>query len=175
MPIDYAPLTQNFRRTQELANSSRILEEWPYPWEQMPQEGRPFHQRNSIEVPAPGVQGLITAYQIPLGFTAVVKGLLFYYSNDSGSQFTQGSGNILYSLDVDKPLGASPIVGWPVPDYTNVATDLGSPQQGFWKIPGAIIIQTGTIRAKGTAVSTVNTGPGAYFTAAIIGWIHPSR
>lgn len=170
-----SPLRMPLANVQRLANSARHIEEWPFPWEQMPPDGRVFNAMSNAAVDAPAYgaanQVVVCSYAIPAGFTACIKAIMRSYS---GSGWVEGSGDIVWDIDVDRPLGASPIIGWGLPDYTANIFSLGSPSLGPWKVPGAIIVQSGTIRMKARTVANVTVGAPNYLVGTLIGWIYPS-
>jgi hypothetical protein len=166
-PVITLPLANIAR----LANSARTPTEWPFPWLQEAADGRHFNEQGSIEAPALGVQGTILEYEIPDGFSAAIHSIMRAYI---GSGFIEGSGSILWDLDVDRELGALPIIGYTVPSYAFNKFSLGNPIQGPWKLPGPIIIDSGIIRLKATSISDISVGAPNYMVGAILGWIYPS-
>ncbi len=156
---------------QRLANSARVPDEWPFPWLQQAADGRQFNQQGSQPAPVFGTQLTIVEYEIPEGFNACIHSIMRAFI---GGGFVEGSGSILWTLDVNRELGALPIIGYDVPSYAFNTFSMGNPIQGPWKLPGPICIESGIIRLKATSVSDIGTGVPNYMVGALLGWIYPS-
>lgn len=156
----------------------------PYWYDEMPPSGVPFFVTNngnnpqgptaSIASPAYGAgnQVALCSYQCPSNFVAVLKGILTSFD---GSGFIQGSGNIIWTLDVDQPIPAvTGTTGYSFDGYAKLLTTMGSYQNGLWKIyPGLRFIDQETVRLKVQTVAVVGVGAPNFVTGMLAGWIVP--
>jgi hypothetical protein len=86
----------------------------------------------SLPAPLTNVQTQIVQYQVPNGFRFRLKGLLLG-CNCPG--WTPGDGNAVFSVSLNKPVGALNAQGAPVRGLDNVTVPLGSFAAGPWPIP----------------------------------------
>lgn len=153
--------------TQKLANSARSLYDWPFPWEQMPPDGRPVNIHGAVQPAAAyGDETQILQFEIPFGSCLVLRHLMHTYI---GTGWTEGTGDVVFTIDVDRPANESG--GWVLGDYYQVPYSYGSPANGPWPVPGGLVIESGIVRYKGTAVANVSKGANDRFVAALKGWL----
>lgn len=151
------------------------IEKWPYPWVYMPENGRPFSRVGSVAAPAYDAanQVLVTGvqYEVPAGYMGVLCALFWTYV---GSGWTNGSGDVVATVDVNTPLGTSPATAYNLPDYYNMVVGLGDSRYP-WPIPGGWILREGdVVRMKAYTVGTVGTGAPNYVLGGVQGWVWPS-
>jgi hypothetical protein len=159
------------------ANKIRQLQQsktqWPYPWE-FPQENsndaQPF---GSIPCPAGGVLTEIMEYTVPTGMRFYLKGIVQQFV---GAGFVQGSGNALWTLDQDTPIGASPLQGLSIPFYYEQPFTLGSFDNGPWLFSMPHIFEAGdTLRSKVITDGTIPAGAPNFFVTILTGWTVPAE
>jgi hypothetical protein len=146
-----------------------------YPWIYPPPEAIPINRRASIVAPAYGVQTLVTSFQVPQAMEAVINAILCKFD---GAGFTQGSGEITWVIDINRPLGAGGAgLGYSPPDFSIITTQLGDNiQSGPWPVPGGIrLSERDTIRFKVTTGAPVGIGSPNLITCMFLGWYWPSR
>lgn len=156
----------------------------PYWFEDMPPEGIPFFAPNngnvnggpSLVIPSPayGVanQTVLASYQCPSNFVAVLKGILATFE---GSSFVPGSGNIIWTVDVDVPVPAvAGTAGYAFDGYGKLLTPMGSYANGLWKIyPGLRFADLEVVRLKVQTVAVVGQGAPNFMNGMLAGWIVP--
>ena len=145
---------------------------WPYAWV-VPRAQTQYVQRvASIPAPAPGVLTEVCEVQVPGALCFIMRGIRHSFSSGIGGApvFTDGSGQILWSIDVDNPIGSIAISGYGLADLTNMADQRGS-QLGPWPIEGYTVFdEYQTIRYK--VITTADIAPGApnFITCGLFGW-----
>jgi hypothetical protein len=157
---------------------------FPQWYDEMPPGGVPFFVYNngntlggpSAAIPSPnygaGNQVVLASYQCPSNFVAVIKGVLTTFE---GSGFIPGSGNIIWTLDVDTPAPALVgAVGYAFDGYGKLLTPMGSYANGLWKIyPGLRFTDGEIVRLKVQTVAVVGQGAPNYMNGMLGGWIVP--
>jgi hypothetical protein len=148
----------------------------PYPWDVPPPGHIARHIMGSIAAPAYGIsnQVLITQYRVPANMFLVIAGILFRYD---GSGFVSGSGNVVFTMDVDNPttgVGTGYTVGHSVPDYGQILFNLGSFDFGVFPLASRPMFQPNNlISMKGYTVAIVGTGAPNQLSAMFVGWEWP--
>lgn len=169
----------------QAASALRARAHAPYWYDEMPPSGVPFFVVNngnspsgptaSIASPAYGAnnQTVLCSYQCPSNFVAVVKGILTSFD---GSGFIQGSGNIIWTLDVDQPLPAvAGTAGYSFDGYGNLLTTMGNYANGLWRLyPGLRFVDQEIVRLKIQTVAVVGVGAPNFVTGMMAGWIVPT-
>jgi hypothetical protein len=146
----------------------------PYPWDVPPPAHVPRHVMGSAVAPPYGAanQVEIVNYTVPEGSWFVLKGLLIRYD---GANFVQGSGDIVFQLDIDNPqtlgVGGNSALGHAVPDYGQILFNLGSFDFGPIRLWGSPVFYSNQrIGVKGYTVANVATGGRNFFSAWLMGW-----
>lgn len=161
---------ENQQRARAVANANR--NDWPYPWAYMPQDGRPFSRRAAVATPAFGAANRVTlaTYEVPTGYMGVLVNVLAFYA---GTGFINGSGDIVWDIDVNTPLGVSVVGGYALPDYSAFTLSLGNAIQP-WPLDGGWVLGEGDIvRVKARTVATVGTGAPNFLYGGLMGWVWP--
>lgn len=147
---------------------------WPYFWEN-PRANTQYVQK-VVSIPAPANATLTEVLQVdvPSGFCFVLRAIMHGFSSGVGGGapiWVEGSGDILWTVDAQDPIGSVPLAGFGLPDLTNMATSRGSTMFGPWPIEGYTVFDPYyTIRYK--VITTVAIAPGApnYITCGLFGW-----
>lgn len=112
-----------------------------------------------------GNQVQICQYQVKPGWYSLICGVVLGFTGSGPSPLP---GDIIYTIDIDRPLGDS-TAGYGEKDYTAVGLQLGSLQFVPW--PVEFKHQDGEIiRVKAYTTGNVGTGVGNWITAALIGY-----
>lgn len=146
---------------------------WPYFWIQPRALTQSVPRIASIPTPTQGVQTLITSVQVPAGFNFILAGILHGFNTPAGSgvTWTPGSGSILWTVDVDVPIGATAVSGYGLPDLTNMAEQRGSLELGPFPLQGYNVFGPyQVIRYKVTTDVTIPVAGGNFIFAGLIGW-----
>jgi hypothetical protein len=142
------------------------------PWIFPPVDGRELFTVASAPATGYGVEQLLVSYRVPAGFEAIITGLLHTYE---GTGFVPGSGDILWTVDIDRQSGAVIPSGRVVEGFLRVAVPLGSYERP-WPIPAGIRLKPlETIRYKATPIATVALGAGTALNAAFSGYLWPVK
>lgn len=143
-----------------------------FPWAIPPVAEQQIFQLASVAAPAYGTQVLLVSFQVPQAMEAVINHILLEYD---GSGYTIGSGAITFSVDINRPLGAT-TQGYNPPGWGSITTQLGQAIYHPWPIPGGIrLSERDTIRIKATTANPLGIGAPNYITAALIGWYYPIK
>ena len=150
-------------------------EDWPFPWLFPSRGAEPVFRSNSIVAPVAGVASEILAYAIPAGLQFALVELIQVYV---GSGFVAGSGSILWTVDVDQPVGVPSLQGNPLPGLNLVSLPLGGFQGGVfapWRFAKPFLIgPEQVLRSK--CITTVDIPAGApnYLLSIFSGWTWPA-
>jgi hypothetical protein len=138
-----------------------------------PENALPFEQAGYVQMPAYLAAAVeVCAYTVPQGHHAVFKWFVTRY--DGQAQFVQGSGDIVWSIDVNRPVGGALLSGYTLADYSNILNERGDNGQP-WALspPGLRFKENDTLRIKVRTVQNVSTGVAGFSTGILMGWIWP--
>jgi hypothetical protein len=157
---------------QQIAREAENRQQWPYEWRYPPLKSIRREPAGSIVAPAVATVTQILAFTVPQGFSYVWEGLLLTYD---GGAFVPGSGDIVWSVDVDTPIGITSLANAPLADLQRILFPRGSFGGGPWKLAKAETLKAGqTLRAKVTTTGTITPGAPNYFSALFGGWLIPA-
>lgn len=146
----------------------------PYPWVMIPPGGVSVFEHGSFPTPAYGAGNQITlcTYVVPDGWEGVLSDVMVLLLDPNGN-FVEGSGSVLWDIDIDRPLAAALSTGRFLPNYHSITTRLGDltrpwPVRGGWRMK-----QGETYRIKFQTVNTVTVGAPAFVHGALLGWVWP--
>lgn len=146
---------------------------WPYFW----REPRSFTQSvpriKSIPTPNPATVTEITSVTVPAGYNFILAGVLhgFVSSVGGGVVWTPGSGDILWTVDVNVPVDAVAVSGYGLPDLSNMAEQRGSLELGPFPLDGYNVFGPyDVIRYKCITTASIPVAGGNFIFAGLIGW-----
>lgn len=172
-----SPAVLSYADQTAVRRGSRSDEErTPYPWVMMPPGGISFFAIGSVPAPAWGSanQVELCSYTVQDGWEGTLMDVLVEYLDGGANSFVQGSGDIIWTIDIDTPLGAPLATSRFLPNYAFLKTQLGSFENGPWPIRGGWRMKQGeTYRVKGYTVANVNTGAPAFLHGGLLGWVWP--
>jgi len=151
-------------------------ERTPYPWVMMPPGGISFFQPGSLPAPAFGIanQVELVSYTVQDGWEGSLQDVLVEYDDNGADTFIQGSGDIIWTIDIDWPLGNPLGTSRFLPNYAQIKTQLGSWDDGPWPVRGGWRMKSGeTYRVKAYTVANVATGNPNFVHGALLGWVWP--
>ena len=168
-------VTQAFAQSEALRRFARQDENSaPYPWVMLPPGGISFFAHNSIPAPDYGLanQLEICSYIVPDGWEGVLLDVM-NTSTDNAGTFVEGSGDIIWTIDIDWPVGNPLGTSRYLPDYANIKTSLGDlvfpwPVRGGWRMK-----QGEVYRYKVRTVQNVNQGEPHFLHGSLLGWVWP--
>jgi hypothetical protein len=124
----------------------------------------------SIVTPAQGTQTLVVQFDVPDGFQFSLRGVLAQYD---GEGFINGSGALIFVLDVNRPIGGTARQGYAVSYFESVQYLRGN-NEDWWPLAGRRVFNAGeTLRWKVTTADPIPVGGGNYITAGLFGWTRP--
>ena len=145
---------------------------WPY-WWAVPRANSQYVQRvASIPVPVAGAITEVVEVQVPIGFVFVLRAIRqsFQTGIAGAPVWVEGSGDILWTVDVDNPIGSVALSGYGLSDLTNMADARGS-QIAPWPIEGYTVFNPyQTIRYKVVTTVNIAAGPPYFITCGLFGW-----
>lgn len=148
-------------------SSEQLLCDVGYPWIDPPTQRIPKSIRASIVAPAVGALTVIWEYTVPDGFYLVIDRDMHAYN---GTGFTEGSGGIIWGLDVNRPLAADMATGRPISQFISTGGGLERP----WPVPPILFRGADTLRYKVIITDpTVGVGAPNMIHAAVGGWLYP--
>jgi hypothetical protein len=142
-----------------------------FPWVVPPQSAISISARGSVVAPANGTQVQICSFTVPQAMEAVIN---FIVCKVQGFTFDEGSGQITWTVDIDRPLGST-TVGYNPPFFGSITTELGSLQIPFPIPSGIRLSERLTIRLKVTTTAPVPVGAPNYIIGMLIGWYYPTK
>ncbi len=142
----------------------------PFPWDLAPKDSRPVCQSGSVASPAQAAQVVVVQYQVPDGFQFALKGRINAYTGT----MVIGSGDALWTTDVNKQLNLTTPQGWTVEGLQAESFGVGSLTEGPFPVEGFLVFDPNDIvRVKATNVN-VDAGAPNYFISVLMGWIWPT-
>jgi hypothetical protein len=136
--------------------------DWPW-WLYFPVDGRYFTKNSVIGTPALGSSLTpIVSFNVPAGWDGVIRKMSWNYT---GGGFVQGSGDLSWFVR---------IAGAMAPDYFNVLSEFGSPQQPR---DTTIIVREGQLVELLVSVAVVAAIPiaGTFIIGFMDGWFVPRQ
>jgi hypothetical protein len=138
----------------------------------VPRIAVPVFELGAVLSPAYGAgnQVLIVQHTVPANYEAVFCGIVLGYAGFPAANPT----DILFSVDVDRPLGFTSMVGYDEKDYGSIPIQLGTFAPGIpWPVEFRHV-SSEVIRIKGQTVANVGVGAPNYLLAALLGFEWPA-
>ena len=156
--------------TQKMARDWAPARHTPYGIP-IPRFAVPVTKFGFVQVPgAYGTEIVVVTYQAKANWFCLLCGLVAGYS---GMGTAPLAGDVQFTVDVDRPLGAA--TGYQEKDYGRLRFAVGNFTTGpVWPVEFRIM-NTQTIRLKATPVQTMSLGPGNNFVGALLGFEWPSK
>lgn len=161
------------RAANGMLGSSAIQDEfWPYWWAVPRSNAQPVQEVQSIPAPVAGVLTEVASVIVPVGFRFVLRAIRQSFSSGIGGApvWTEGSGDIQWTIDVDNPISALQLSGYGLP-YMSSMKDARGSQISPWPVEGYNVFdQYQVIRYK--VLTTLAIAPGApnFITCGLFGW-----
>lgn len=143
----------------------------PFPWDLPPENSTHVYQPGSVDAPAPATPTVVTQFQVPDGHWFVLKARMNAFD---GQTWVRGSGDIVWTTDVNSPVGLVSPQGIPVQGLQAEAFNVGSFEVGpvYW-YGRKVFAPNDIIRVKVTTTAVIMQGSPNTFTSILIGWIWP--
>ena len=148
------------------AGESTKNEEWPYAWLFPGVHSKAVHAHGEIATPAaPSALTAIFTYQVPTGMIFVLRGLM---CGSNASNWTVGSGDVTFSLDVVTSGGPRPVEFY---GNSSILVPLGSTELP-WPILGRLEFESEeTLQLAVTNNANAN---GGFVYGALVGHLYPA-
>ncbi len=152
-----------------LGNAQQLVCDIKYPWTIPPDQRTPWKQDGSIITPALNVIAQIWEYQIPDGFYLVLDRI--FHTLDPLGLLIEGSGSIIWLIDVNYPLGSSEATWRPVAQFTG---QMGSVQNGPFPV-GPLQFRGGDVIRYKVVITdpAIPVGVPNVISATAEGWLYP--
>lgn len=151
-------------------------DQWPYPWSFPPPNAKRVFRVGSLLAPAAPVFPALTvttevlAYQVPQGYRFWLCSIVQVYI---GAGFVAGSGDILWTLDKNRPIGVAPLQGEVVQGFAAVGLPLGSLAYPWPLDMPELLGPTDILRSKVTTTNAIPQGNSNFFHSIFSGWLEP--
>ena len=145
-------------------------DQWPYPWSFPPPRASRVFRFASLLSPAPATETEVLLYRVPQGYRFWLRSIVLNYV---GAGFTAGSGDILWTLDKNRPVGTAPLQGETIQGFGNVPFPLGSFQYPWPLELPELLGPTDELRSKVIVTAAIPTGGNNYFHSIVCGWLEP--
>src|SRR5271157_1295602 len=127
----------------------------------------------SLAAPAPTVLTLLLSYQVPSGHQFALTGVMWTFDPIAG--FVPGSGDIIWTLDVNNPLtpSALAIAGRFVQGFGSELSPIGSYEKPWWFSRPRIFAPSDLIQLKVLTTVAIAQNSGN-FNSRFIGYLWPA-
>lgn len=162
--------TRAVKRIQDLQENKT---QWPYPWSYPPPNAKNRLPFGAVAAPAGATPTAIVTFTVPTGFRFYLRGIVRVFF---GAGLIEGSGNALWSLTKDTPVGSSQLQGSTLADFINQPFTLGSLEDGPFYFEMPEVFEAGAvIRDVVTTDGTIVSGAPNYFLTLLAGWTVPAE
>lgn len=146
--------------------------QWPFNWVEPPPGSRQVFVRGFLPMPAVGVDTQVLLYKVPDSVQFVLSGIVF----EAGPVTAVSPGDVLFTLDVDQPVGAVSAQGVGFTGYSAVPFNLGTRQIPWPIAPGEndVLRSNNQVRVKVTNVNAAAGSP-QYVLAILRGYTMKAR
>jgi hypothetical protein len=129
---------------------------------------------NSLLAPAPTVLTVLLSYQVPSGHQFALTGVMWNFEGPPGG-FVPGSGDIIWTLDVNNPLtpSALAIAGRYIQGFGSELAPIGSYEKPWWFSRPRIFAPSDLIQLKGLTTLNIAQNSGN-FNSRFIGYLWPA-
>ncbi len=129
---------------------------------------------SSVAAPAPTVLTVLLAYQVPSGHQFALTGVMWQFDGAPGG-FVFGSGDIIWTLDVNNPLTPSglAIAGRYIQGFGSELAPIGSYERPWLFRRPRIFAPSDLIQLKALTTAAIPQNSG-YFNSRFIGYLWPS-
>jgi hypothetical protein len=147
--------------------------QWPYPWVYPPPNAKNRQPWGSIPAPAGNTPTQIMSFTVPTGIRFYLTGMIRQFV---GAGFLQGSGNALWTLAQNAPVGSNPLQALSIADFVNQPYTRGDFSQGPVHFEMPEIFEAQDVISD-TVVTDGSITPGApnYFVTILFGWTVPAE
>jgi len=162
---------QAVRAATSLRPSPAPAQPVPFPWDLAPKDSKPVCASGSILSPAQGATVTVCQYQVPDGFQFALKGRINVFTGT----LILGSGDALWTTDVNRTPGVTTPQGWPIEGMSGETFGVGSLTEGPFPVYGYLVFDPNDIiRVRATNVSVDTSAPN-FFISVLMGWIWPTK
>lgn len=141
----------------------------------IPKSAIPFFADGAVPMPAAGIanQVVITSYQVQIGYEGYLMAVMANVDGDGGA-FIEGSGQIVWTIDIDIPLGNPLATGRFLPGYSTIERKLGSFEKPWPIVRGWRMHPFETYRFKVYQTGGVPVGSPCFAFGSLLGVVWPT-
>ncbi len=148
---------------------------WPYWW--LEPRANTQYKQPVASIPIPAISAnptTVLTLTVPTGFRFVLRSILHTFQSSIAGQFVDGSGDLLWTIDVDQPVNVPNFSGFGLPDLSNMAEQRGSLRDGPWPLEGYTVFDNyQVIRYKIRNVASGAVAAPNFTTCGLFGWWEP--
>jgi hypothetical protein len=164
------------KMAKALERLQKRRDEWPFWWSFPAPDSTRVHAVGVVPSPAPATQTQILQYNVPSGYQFAFRKITQVYI---GASFTPGSGDIVWTLDINTPLGVSAAQGYTVQGFANQIIPYGGFVGGFFTgyelEKPEILGPLDQLRSKVTTDINIPVGAPNFFISIFDGLLYPSN
>jgi hypothetical protein len=164
---------------REAAKAARALQTlverrdaWPFPHSYAPPNSQRVQVVQSIAAPVVGVQAVVAAYTVPLGFRFWLTDIVQLFT---GSGFIPGRGDATWQLDKNSPVGIANLSALLIDGFAALDVTLGSLLFPWPLRMPELLEPNDVLRSKVTTTAAIAAGTPNYFTSMFLGWLVPAE
>lgn len=145
---------------------------WPYWWTIPRVNTQEVQAVNSIPAPVAATLTEVVSVVVPAGNVFVMRGIwqAFFTAVGGAPIFIDGSGDILWTIDVDVPIGSTPLSGYGLPYFTGMKEQRGSRIQPYPINAFSVFYPYQVIRYKVLTSAAIPAGAPNFITCGLFGW-----
>lgn len=173
VPLQF-PLSgaEAIRALREVQDPDANKTAWPYVHVFPPPGAKRVHQitLTPVVVPAAGATAVVLAYQVPSGFRFIMEAILQTYTPGAFNP-----GDVLWTVDLNAPVGIADIQGAVIEGLTRVPIPLGSWVYGTqWKFPRAYEFEPLSLLQSKARNLNLPAGAPNYLISGFFGYLIPA-
>lgn len=147
--------------------------QWPYPWVYPPSNAKNRQPWGSIPCPAGNTATQIMSFAVPTGMRFYLTGMIRQFV---GAGFINGSGNALWTLAQNAPVGQNPLQSISIADFVNQPFTRGGFDQGPTHFEMPEVFEAGDVISDVVVTDgTIQPGAPNYFVTVLFGWTVPAE
>lgn len=159
------------KAARNIASLQDNREMWPYPWVYPPPDAEDVFVEGVIPAPPNGIITEVLEYKVPSSYLFLLTHVMQVYQ---GTSFVPGSSDIVWTWDLNTPIGAPPVQASRIQGFQQVLAPLGSYEEP-WPIRKARFFKSlDVIRNKVLTTNVIVAGSGNFFITRLLGYIMPA-
>jgi hypothetical protein len=145
-------------------------DQWPYPWSFPAPNAKRVFRVGSLLAPAPATETEVLLYRVPQGYRFWLDEIVQVYL---GAGFIPGTGDILWTLDKNRPVGVATLQGEIIQGFGGLGIPLGALAYPWPLRMPELLGPTDELRSKITVTAAIGAGGTNWFHSIFSGWLEP--